>query len=270
MKVNFGNVADNYSRYRNDLPDDFIPALKARGSNIKGKKAVDIGAGTGVLTRALYEEGAQVTGVEPCRELIEKAEERNKKEDIQIRYKNGSAELTGLEDGCYDYVTVFRAWHWFDRQKALKEIRRISKKKSMLIIADSGFVSKSKVIRETMDIVGKYKHGGKIIPAGAKAEAGQVINGFPVEWFREWQDAHFDLQDTYKFTYDVLFTNEEWCGRVGSLSWMTEFDGKKQQAILNELYEHLMYTFGETDHKIEHSCFTAVLKRNPDPVDQMY
>jgi ubiquinone/menaquinone biosynthesis C-methylase UbiE len=270
MKVNFGNVADNYSLYRNDLPADFIPALKIRGYEIKGKKAADLGAGTGVLTRALCEEGADVTGIEPSRELIKKAEEQNKEEGTQIKYKYGCAESTGLRDEHFDYVTVFRAWHWFDRQKALEEIRRISKKNSTLIVADSGFVSKSKVIRDTMDIVGKYKHGGKIIPAGAKAEAGQVINGFPVDWFREWQDAHFDLQEIYKFTYDVLFTNEDWCGRVGSLSWMAEFEGKKQQAILNELYDHLLYTFGETDHKIEHSCFTAVLKRNPDPVDQMY
>jgi len=38
MKVNFGNVAKNYARFRNDLPDELLESLKLRGIVFDGKK----------------------------------------------------------------------------------------------------------------------------------------------------------------------------------------------------------------------------------------
>lgn len=65
MQVDFGNVAKLYALYRNDLPQELLKTLKLRGVKLKGKKLVDLGAGTGVLSRALYKEGAEVIGIEP-------------------------------------------------------------------------------------------------------------------------------------------------------------------------------------------------------------
>ena len=73
MDVNFGHVAKNYAQYRNDLPDELLKSLTLRGISFEGKKVVDLGCGTGVLSRALQKEGANVVGVEPALALIEEA-----------------------------------------------------------------------------------------------------------------------------------------------------------------------------------------------------
>ncbi|MDS9471177.1 hypothetical protein [Sporosarcina pasteurii] len=88
-----------------------------------------------------------------------------------------------------------------------------------------------------------------------------MINSFPVEWFQEWREHQFDLQDTYKFHYNVTFSNEEWCGRVGSLSWLSGFNEAERENILDELLTYLEKEYKGVKHNIEHGCYVAVLYR---------
>lgn len=259
MEVDFGNVAKNYAKYRNDLPDELLESLKLRGIDFKNKKVVDLGSGTGVLSRALVNEGAVVVGVEPSEELIEQARAIDKRVGNIIGYVNRYADSTTLDNAVFDYATVLRAWHWFDREKTLDEIKRILVEKGKLIIMDSGFISKGKVVEDTLQIIKTHMPNGELKAAGSKSESKQSINGFPVEWFKEWQEHHFDLKESYKFNYTVSFTNEEWCGRVGSLSWLSGFAENKQNNILDEIFTYLVKEFGDTKHNIQHSCFVAIL-----------
>lgn len=261
MKVNFGNVAKNYARYRNDLPAELIEGLKIRGINFNNKKVVDLGSGTGVFSRALHREGASVIGVEPSAELIQEAKEIDENEGCMIEYVNAYSESTSLLQDTFDFATVMRAWHWFERENTLTEIKRILKDNGKLIVMDSGFISKSKVIVDTLDIVKEHMPNGKLKSAGSKANSKQIINSFPVEWFKEWQEHQFDLQETFKFTYNVTFTNEEWCGRVGSLSWLSGFDENERNNILDKIYKHLEKEYREIKHDIPHGCYIAVLNR---------
>ncbi|ADU32261.1 class I SAM-dependent methyltransferase [Evansella cellulosilytica] len=261
MDVNFGNVARRYAQFRNDLPNELMDSLKIRGVSFTGKSVADFGSGTGVLSRALCREGATVTGVEPSRELIEEAKVLDKNEGVTINYVNHFAESTSLESEKFDYITVLRAWHWFDRQKTMDEMKRILKDRGTILIMDSGFISGSKVISDTVEIVKRYMPNGVIKPAGSKQNSKQFINSFPVEWFQEWKQNRFDLTETYKFEYTVPFTNAEWCGRVGSLSWLSQFDEATQNQILEEIYNHLHKEFGDVKHPILHGCYISILKR---------
>src|SRR5690625_2430880 len=237
MKVNFGNVAKNYARFRNDLPDELLESLKLRGIVFDGKKVADLGCGTGVFCRALYREGDR------------------------IEYKNNFSEDTSLLDNTYDFITVLRAWHWFDSEKTLTEIKRLLKDNGSLIIMDSGFISKNKVVEDTIKFIREYMPNGKLKPAGSKSKSSQLINSFPVEWFKEWQENQFDLKETYKFSYNVTFSNEEWCGRVGSLSWLSSFNEIERNNILENLHIYLNQAYGEIEHNIKHGCYVAILNR---------
>lgn len=261
MEVNFGNVAKNYARFRNDLPIELLEGLKRRGVIFNGKNVADLGSGTGVLCRALQKEGAAVVGVEPSTALIEEAKKIDEKEGHPIEYKNTFSEATFLSDNTYDFVTVLRAWHWFDTGKTLTEIKRILKDNGSLIVMDSGFVTKSKVVVDTLEVIKGYMPEGKLRRAGSKSDSTQMVNSFPVEWFKEWQVHQFDLQETYKFNYDVIFSNEEWCGRVGSLSWLSGFTEKERTNVLEKLYLHLDKEFKGAKHTIQHGCYVTVLNR---------
>nr|WP_269845717.1 methyltransferase domain-containing protein [Salipaludibacillus keqinensis] len=180
---------------------------------------------------------------------------------MDIKYINSYSEDTLLETGQFDYVTVLRAWHWFDSEKTLSEVKRLLKNDGTLLVMDSGFLSKSKLIKDTLEIIKGHMPTGQLKPAGTKAESKQTINGFPIEWFQEWKENNFDLQETYKFTYTVSFSAEEWCGRVASLSWLTGFTDQKRTEILDGIYNHVMNEFGEIDHPVEHGCYVTILNK---------
>lgn len=261
MKVDFGQVAKNYARYRNDVPAALLESLQQRGVIFKGKHIVDIGCGTGVLSRLLAEEDATVVGVEPAAELIQEAIAIDKEEGYTIDYQQRYSEDTGLASNAYQMVTVLRAWHWFDREQTLREIHRLLQDKGMLLIMDSGFLSYQPVVKDTLAFLKKFMPKGELKGAGSKATARQLIHSFPVEWFEEWRAEGFDLQETYKFYYHVKFTNAEWCGRIGSLSWLTHFEAHEREALLAQLYDYLQKEYGEVTHHIQHGCYITMLER---------
>jgi SAM-dependent methyltransferase len=82
---------------------------------------VDLGAGTGKLTRALVALGHRVTAVEPLEEMRRELETAIP----GARALTGSAEAMPLADGSADVVTSAQAFHWFDHANALPEIARV-------------------------------------------------------------------------------------------------------------------------------------------------
>lgn len=80
---------------------------------------IDLGAGTGKLTRALIEAGHRVVPVEPSERML--AVLRDSVPDAKL----GSAEAIPLPDECADVVTAGQAMHWFDLPRALPEISRV-------------------------------------------------------------------------------------------------------------------------------------------------
>jgi SAM-dependent methyltransferase len=82
---------------------------------------VDLGAGTGKLTRALVALGHRVVAVEPLDEM--RAQLEAAVADAQA--VEGRAESMPLSDGSADVVTSAQAFHWFDHDDALPEIARV-------------------------------------------------------------------------------------------------------------------------------------------------
>ena len=86
-----------------------------------GRTAVDVGAGTGKLTRALLGSGATVIAVEPVAEMRAVLE----RELPDVRALEGTAESLPLADGSVDAVVAGQAFHWFDAPAALAEFHRV-------------------------------------------------------------------------------------------------------------------------------------------------
>lgn len=82
---------------------------------------VDLGAGTGKLTRELVALGYDVVAVEPSREMAELL--RGAVPGVVAL--EGSAEAIPLLDGSADAVLAAQSYHWFDELVALPEIARV-------------------------------------------------------------------------------------------------------------------------------------------------
>ncbi|MFP7299625.1 class I SAM-dependent methyltransferase [Neobacillus niacini] len=254
--INFGQVAKSYAKTREDIPVSLMDSLYIRGVFFDGKKVADIGCGTGALTRKMSMRKAEVIGIDPSKELLQYAIELNRSKNYSIPYIEACSESTGLQESEFDIVTVMRAWHWFDREKAILEIKRILKEKGTLIVIDSGFLTGSEEVEKTFEVLSKYVSGG-LKPAGAKAESKQRINGFPIEWFDEWHKNGFELSDFYRLNYSVTFSKEKWIERMESVSWLAGLEEKVREHALQDLKVSL------SDHEpynIPHQCNVCILR----------
>jgi SAM-dependent methyltransferase len=113
----FAYVADAYERGRPGYPEDAVRWLVGD----EPCDIVDLGAGTGKLTRSLVALGHRVTAVEPLAEMLEHIPETAPGAFAVL----GNAEVIPLPDAYADVVTAAQSFHWFDHAVALTEIARV-------------------------------------------------------------------------------------------------------------------------------------------------
>jgi SAM-dependent methyltransferase len=113
----FGPAADLYDRIRPRYPIQAIRWILGDGRST----VVDLGAGTGILSRQLADLGYQVVPVEPDPGMRAKLDEAGGAPAAV----EGSAEAIPLPDAAVDAVVAGQAYHWFDHGKAHPEIARV-------------------------------------------------------------------------------------------------------------------------------------------------
>ncbi|WP_377266925.1 class I SAM-dependent methyltransferase [Peterkaempfera sp. SMS 1(5)a] len=113
----FGGAADAYERGRPLYPGEAVTWLLADA----GPRVLDLGAGTGKLTRLLTARGLQVTAVEPSPGMREQLAAAVP----QARVLAGAAESIPMPEDSVDAVLVAQAWHWVDTRQAVPEVARV-------------------------------------------------------------------------------------------------------------------------------------------------
>ena len=117
----FAAQADAYERGRPDHSGESVALLARELGFGSGSRVVDLGAGTGKLTRQLVMTGADVVAVEPIPEMRAHLEAALP----QVEAMGGTAEDLPLAIHSVDAVLVAQAFHWFDALRAASEIRRV-------------------------------------------------------------------------------------------------------------------------------------------------
>jgi SAM-dependent methyltransferase len=122
----FSNRVDNYIKYRPGYPTAVVAYLKEHCGLSAGLVIADIGAGTGIFTKLLLDEGYKVYAVEPNKPMRDAAIE------LLFSYENftpggGTAEATTLPDESIDLIVCAQAFHWFNNENTRLEFKRILK-----------------------------------------------------------------------------------------------------------------------------------------------
>jgi ubiquinone/menaquinone biosynthesis C-methylase UbiE len=117
----FELVADVYERARPGYPPEAVSWIAEQLDLRQGRTVLDLGAGTGKLTRALLETGARVIAVEPG-DAMRAELERAVPGTEALR---GSAEEIPRPDASVDAIAVGQAFHWFQHDVAIPELHRV-------------------------------------------------------------------------------------------------------------------------------------------------
>jgi SAM-dependent methyltransferase len=113
--------AEAYERGRVGYPPQAVEAIADALGLQPGATVLDLGAGTGKLSRALLAGGYDVIAVEPLEHMRAVLIEVIGAE----RVWEGSAEAIPLADGSVDAITCADSFHWFDERRAMPELRRV-------------------------------------------------------------------------------------------------------------------------------------------------
>ncbi len=115
--TSFGTIASDYDRLRPPPAEEAVDWLVPD----RRQTLVDIGAGTGLLTRALARRAGHVIAVEPDERMREVLRVRS----TAVEVVDGRGEAIPVADASADGVFASSAWHWMDPEQAVPEIARV-------------------------------------------------------------------------------------------------------------------------------------------------
>ncbi len=116
----FGAAADLYEARRPSYPDEAIAWLVAELGIEPSSRVLDVGAGTGKLTRQFASATALVLGIEPLAAMCAQY-----RAVVEAPMARAVAEALPVRTGSVDAVLVAQAFHWFDFAPALAEMHRV-------------------------------------------------------------------------------------------------------------------------------------------------
>jgi len=170
----FGVAADVYERSRPPYPADAVAWLLPDHAD----HVLDLGAGTGKLTRQLVDGRRRVVAVEP----LEQMRETGRAAVPGVEFREGTAEQIPLDDASVDVVLVAQAWHWVDPQRALPEVARVLAPGGRLGLLWNDRDERVDWVRE----LGQIMHeGASVIRDGDRPTIGAPfgpMQTFTVEW----------------------------------------------------------------------------------------
>jgi ubiquinone/menaquinone biosynthesis C-methylase UbiE len=237
----FTGRVDDYERYRMRYPQQVIEILREHCGLQREDVVADVGAGTGMLAELFLESGNAVIAVEPNAEM-RAACSRSLSQYEGVRVVDATAEHTGLRDASVDMVAVGRAFHWFDRDRALAEFRRILKRGGWVVLVTNRRAQDgSEQAREYEAIL--MEHG---------LDYAEVRGGY-----RNWEGLKpYGDTDTFetKMAGEQALTLDEFLGQTQSLS-VTPMPGHaKYEGMQRALKEFFAKWSGSGVLRLETVC----------------
>jgi SAM-dependent methyltransferase len=166
----FESVAAEYERHRPEYPEEALRWAAEQVGLASGARVLDVGAGTGKLTRGLVALGFQVVAVEPGAPMLAQLQVAVPEAESLV----GPAEAIPLPDGNVEAAFAGQAFHWFDRPRALPELHRVIEPGGGLILLWNWWNERDPLQRELGELIGY---------AGHEPYRNEELPGEP--WFRE-------------------------------------------------------------------------------------
>jgi SAM-dependent methyltransferase len=150
------------------------------------KVVLELGAGTGKLTRELVDQGHAVFATEPDEAMLAVLRARVP----EVSAKVATAEEIPANDRSVDVVVVGQAFHWFDPALALPEIARVIKPGGHLSLVWNFFDQRIPWVRRLVNVVGE--HSATSSSASDVLDDHELFEPAERTTFAFWQDVNRD------------------------------------------------------------------------------
>ena len=148
-------AAEVYDRARPGYAEAAVDFALAPVRDRPGLRALDLGAGTGKLTRQLVARQVPTVAVEPA--AVMRAELARGVRAAEVIA--GSAEALPLATGSVDIVVAGQAFHWFDLDRAVPEIARVLRPGGVLAVLYNSRDDRVAWVRALSELVGELDKG---------------------------------------------------------------------------------------------------------------
>lgn len=218
-KERFSNRVSDYVKYRPSYPGELLDLLDTRVPLAKAIVA-DVGSGTGIFSKQLFDRGAKVFAIEP------NAKMRAESVGVGADLIDGTAEATKLADHSVDLITCAQAFHWFDPRKTRIEFQRILRPRGLVALMWNDLVCTE----------------------GAGLEYERIRNSFGLSQLREQiyggktLDHAMDIlfgggYESHYFSFSQDLTQEALRGRYFSSSYSPSVESKHRPAAETAIAE---------------------------------
>jgi ubiquinone/menaquinone biosynthesis C-methylase UbiE len=227
----FGTVASAYERFRPGPPPEAISWMLPDWAHT----VVDLGAGTGAMTKDLVGRIERVIAIEPD-DRMRGILTANIPEATAIR---GTGESIPLDSSTVDAVLASSSWHWMDADRALGEAARVLVPGGTLGVVwagpdpDGPFVSQAQAMLSEMST----DQAGATAAAGGDGNLGSVVMDTEnrVETvLRIPGGSPFTQPEYTSFLWDVSLTADELIGLLGTFSWIITMPDERRTRVIAE------------------------------------
>jgi SAM-dependent methyltransferase len=236
--------AETYDRGRPVYGESVARALSEALGLCAGDPVIELGAGTGQLSRSLLAAGLDLTAIEPLaatRALLGAAIGAQ-------RTREGVAEQIPMPDGSAQAVLAAESFHWFDERRAMPEIKRV--------LAAGGGVG----IMRTVPILDRPW----------AREVGELLDGRrpPHPGFDGRSPAAaLEADEDFGAVTEITVTGSTTQSRDGllayfaSISWVATMERRERSELVRSLEAMLdRHDVRRLDYELRHQIWTARLR----------
>ncbi|MGC2288393.1 MAG: class I SAM-dependent methyltransferase [Thermoplasmata archaeon] len=251
-QVGFQRAAGRYERGRPEAPAAAVDAL-VRSLELSHRSAVlELGAGTGKLSRHLAPRTGRYLALEPVPGMREQF--RRTLPDVPL--VAGLAEMLPLHESSVDAVVAAQAFHWFDIPRAMHEMHRVLRPGGMVGLLWNVRDESVDWVHQETAILDRYDGRAPRYHRGVWREAWNRAPGFaPLE------------KETFPFVQRM--DRDTALDRFTSISFISSLDGARYaeaEAALKTLLDTHPQTAGRPQIELPYQCEVYTSRRIARPV----